>query len=81
MAPRETFEPRLMALLTRSPQYHEEWLRITSGPGALTPTGLRVVLWSMADEGIISPAELTELLAQLEQEGAPPLRADPRRAH
>jgi hypothetical protein len=68
MAQRETFEQRLMALIKRSPQYHEAWLRISSESRALTPTGLRVILWSMADEEIISPAELTELLAQLDQE-------------
>jgi hypothetical protein len=80
MAQRETFEQRLMALMQRSPTYYEAWLTSTSGPHALTPTGLRAVLWSLADEGVISPAELTELLDQLEQEGAPPRRADPRSA-
>jgi hypothetical protein len=68
MAHREACEQRLMALMQRSPHDHEEWLTITSGPRALTPTGMRAVLWSMADEGVISPAELTEMFEQLDTE-------------
>jgi hypothetical protein len=68
MAHREAFDQRLMALMTRAPHYHEEWLTITPGPRALTPTGIRAVLWSMAEEGVISRAELTEMLDQLDHE-------------
>jgi hypothetical protein len=76
MAHREACEQRLMALMQRSPHYHEEWLAITSGQRSLTPTGMRAVLWSMADEGIISQAELTEMFDQLDQEISPPLPCD-----
>jgi hypothetical protein len=38
MAQRETFEPRLMALLTQSPHHHAAWLTSTAGAHALTPT-------------------------------------------
>jgi hypothetical protein len=81
MAYRQEFEQRLRALMQRSPHDHAAWLTMTSGPRTLTPTGLRAILWSMADDGVISPAELTELLEQLDQEVSPPLKADPRITH
>jgi hypothetical protein len=73
MAHREAFDQRLMELMKRSPKYHEEWLTITSGQRSLTPTGIRAVLWSMDEDGVISRAELTEMLDQLDNEVLPPL--------
>ena len=40
---------------------------MTQGQCSITPMGLRTLLWSMHEDGVISPAELTEMLAQLDE--------------
>ena len=67
MTYREEFEQLLMQVMRRSPKHYAGWLTMTQGQHSITPMGLRTLLWSMREDEAISPAELTEMLAQIDE--------------
>ena len=67
MAHREESEQRLIEVLQRSSKHYMGWLRTTQEEHSITPMSLCTLLWSMRADGVISPAELTEMLAHLDE--------------
>jgi hypothetical protein len=65
MAHHEIFEQQLIEVLQRSSKHYMGWLTATQEHPSITPMGLRTLLWSMREDGVISQAELTAMLAQL----------------
>jgi hypothetical protein len=66
MVNREEFTQQLIEVMQRSPKHYVGWVTMTHGHRSVTPMGVRVLLWSMREDRIITQVELTEMLAQLE---------------
>jgi hypothetical protein len=67
MTHHEAFEQLLLKVIRRSPKHYAGWLTMTQRHRSITPMSVRVLLWSMREDRIISHVELMELLAQLDE--------------
>jgi hypothetical protein len=55
-----------MDFIKRHPEHDQEWLTVQQGQLAVTPANIRAFLRSMQEEGVVSRAELTTMLDQLD---------------